>query len=269
MDSFDLFIAGLIVFLVISLIFAVQKRYVVYFDGSDLFVSALTWLVVPGTYLFVNFLGLSETFASILLILAAIITVICFIASFVMCCHYNKSILAGLFVGIFKIIFAAFGLLLLVGMIFSAISDDRDNTNASGCLFLIFTIAFGLFGLLAKCMINGNAVYQNRQWTIQNEAHEEKNDDINSGDEDEEEDEEDDDDDNNDTEDGLDWAYEILEVSKDSSDEDIKQAYMKKIKESHPDKLPANTPEWIIKVAQEKFSKLQEAYKAICEAKKQ
>jgi DnaJ like chaperone protein len=66
-----------------------------------------------------------------------------------------------------------------------------------------------------------------------------------------------------------DWAYEILEVSKDSSDEDIKQAYMKKIKESHPDKLPANTPEWIIKVAQEKFSKLQEAYKAICEAKKQ
>jgi DnaJ-domain-containing protein 1 len=44
---------------------------------------------------------------------------------------------------------------------------------------------------------------------------------------------------------------------------------MKKIKESHPDKLPANTPEWIIKVAQEKFSKLQEAYKAICEAKKQ
>lgn len=66
---------------------------------------------------------------------------------------------------------------------------------------------------------------------------------------------------------GLDEYYRILECSPNSSIEEIKAAYKRLLKESHPDKLPKDSPEWVLKAANERFSKIQEAYKKIKDAK--
>lgn len=53
-------------------------------------------------------------------------------------------------------------------------------------------------------------------------------------------------------------AYDILEVSKDADDQEIKQAYYRLAKEHHPDKNPDNKKE-----ATEKFKEIQSAYEML------
>lgn len=61
----------------------------------------------------------------------------------------------------------------------------------------------------------------------------------------------------------VDAAYEILEITKSASDQDIKKAYRKMAIKYHPDKLQ-HLGEDVQKAAQEKFVKVQEAYDKIC-----
>ncbi len=58
------------------------------------------------------------------------------------------------------------------------------------------------------------------------------------------------------------WAYEILEIKPDASDDEVKKAYRKMAMKYHPDRV--NTlGEDIKKNATEKFRKVQEAYETI------
>jgi len=57
--------------------------------------------------------------------------------------------------------------------------------------------------------------------------------------------------------------YDILDVDKDASKEDIKKAYRKKAKKYHPDKNPDNQEE-----AREKFKKISEAYEVLADDEK-
>ncbi|MGY5352441.1 TerB family tellurite resistance protein [Wenyingzhuangia sp. IMCC45533] len=57
-------------------------------------------------------------------------------------------------------------------------------------------------------------------------------------------------------------AYEILEISPDASHEEVKKSYRRLVKLHHPDKI-RNLGEEHIKVAQEKFQKIQQAYETI------
>ena len=58
------------------------------------------------------------------------------------------------------------------------------------------------------------------------------------------------------------WAYQVLEVSQNASNEDIKKAYRQLALKNHPDKV-AYLGEEIRKSAQEKFQKINEAYESI------
>ncbi len=57
-------------------------------------------------------------------------------------------------------------------------------------------------------------------------------------------------------------AYDILEITKDVSDEEVKKAYRKLAVKHHPDKV-AHLGDEIQKSAKEKFQKLQDAYEKI------
>ena len=60
----------------------------------------------------------------------------------------------------------------------------------------------------------------------------------------------------------TDTSYKILEISSSASDDEVKKAYRTMAKKYHPDKLQSEDPA-LIKGAQEKFLKVQEAYEAI------
>ena len=60
----------------------------------------------------------------------------------------------------------------------------------------------------------------------------------------------------------TDSAYKILEISSSVTDAEVKKAYRTMAKKYHPDKLQSKDPA-LIKGAQEKFQKVQEAYEAI------
>ena len=59
-----------------------------------------------------------------------------------------------------------------------------------------------------------------------------------------------------------DWAYTVLEVSKNAANEEIKKAYRQLAMKNHPDKV-AYLGEEIRKQAQQKFQKINEAYELI------
>ncbi|EKE87481.1 co-chaperone DjlA [Idiomarina xiamenensis] len=59
-------------------------------------------------------------------------------------------------------------------------------------------------------------------------------------------------------------AYQVLGVSADSSDSEVKKAYRKQMSRHHPDKLAAKgLPEEMMKAAQEQAQKIQAAYEMI------
>jgi DnaJ like chaperone protein len=58
------------------------------------------------------------------------------------------------------------------------------------------------------------------------------------------------------------WAYEVLEVSPDASDDEVKKAYRDMAKKHHPDKV-ASLGEDIKRAATEKFQKINAAYEEI------
>ena len=65
----------------------------------------------------------------------------------------------------------------------------------------------------------------------------------------------------------LDKWYAILEVDKNATDNDIKKAHRKMVRKYHPDKLQG-VGEDIVKLAEEKFLVVQQAYEQIMKSRK-
>jgi DnaJ like chaperone protein len=63
-------------------------------------------------------------------------------------------------------------------------------------------------------------------------------------------------------------AYEVLGVSRDASDGEVKKAYRRLMNQNHPDKLVAKgLPESMMKVAEEKTRQIRAAYELLRDAR--
>ena len=63
-------------------------------------------------------------------------------------------------------------------------------------------------------------------------------------------------------------AYEVLEVTPDASDADVKRAYRRLMSQNHPDKLVSRgLPESMLEMAKQKTQTIQAAYERIREAR--
>lgn len=68
--------------------------------------------------------------------------------------------------------------------------------------------------------------------------------------------------------DALAEAYQVLGVSEDASDTEIKKAYRRLMNQHHPDKLVARgLPKEMMSMAEEKTVRIRSAYDTICEAR--
>lgn len=66
----------------------------------------------------------------------------------------------------------------------------------------------------------------------------------------------------------LEHAYALIEVTPNSTKQEVKQAYRRLLSRNHPDKLIAKgLPEAMIKIANEKTQKIMKAYELICKSK--
>jgi len=65
----------------------------------------------------------------------------------------------------------------------------------------------------------------------------------------------------------TDWAYKILEINQNATDDEVKKAYRKMALKFHPDKLSGLGAEFE-KNGKEKFQKVQEAYEKIKKERK-
>ena len=57
-------------------------------------------------------------------------------------------------------------------------------------------------------------------------------------------------------------AYEVLEITRTATDDEVKKAYRRMAMKYHPDKV-AQLGDEVQKAAHEKFKKVQEAYEAV------
>lgn len=158
-----LMIIGLIIFGIATIYFSTSKKAVVFWDGKDLILTTLAWLIVPLT-------TMAFREGNVFSIIALIISIILFIRSIVVCVKKNRSVPKGIFVGLFKNIFALFGIFLVLGFI-ADIRNREDHGESLGLLgYILWTLVLGLFAWFARRLINGPAVYIAKGWALPSDS---------------------------------------------------------------------------------------------------
>lgn len=161
------------IFIVISFIFlilGVGGKIVFYYNGTDLFVSLLPWVLMLVTLLLMrvysqdtniqNMENLTQIQEVIGIIGGLSITLFAIITIY-LSIKYNKSIIMGIPIGIFKLLSALLGVLVLFGQI-ATMKDKNTNRNQ----FIFAMLIFGWVVWLSKKLINGKNVYIARGWEV-------------------------------------------------------------------------------------------------------
>lgn len=169
--------AALSLFLILFIL-GTAKKIVVYYDGVDMALSmaplpllGLTGILMAafgpqGNNLedikkFDDLTGLQIT----ILILGILSFVGTIIWSFKNSISYNRSVLGGLIIGVFKLVAAPLGLLVIFGFL-DHIFDKKTSIKDA----ILSAIFLSFFIWLGKQLINGPAVYQRKGWSLPGSA---------------------------------------------------------------------------------------------------
>lgn len=154
---------------VAMLIAGATNKIVVYFDASDFLVSFMPWGSMllgrillnayqhDGVVDFNNLSGIQEFIWYASLSVSAVF----FIWSIKLSVTHNKNIVLGLFVGIFKVLSALLGVLVLVGQVGKVFNNDSSTNEA-----LVAMLVFGIFLWLGRKLMNGEQVYLAKGWAL-------------------------------------------------------------------------------------------------------
>lgn len=170
MDDFQTTIMVIMLFLFFMLLIAgATDKVVVYFDVTDLVVSFMPWgSILLGIILIhiyqhggkVDYKDLT-TMQTIVLYSSLFASVAFFVWSIKLSVVHNKSIITGLVVGLFKMLSALLGVMVLAGQVVEFINSRMNRRD------IFFTVlVFGVFIWLGKKLINGKRVYLERGWSF-------------------------------------------------------------------------------------------------------
>ena len=160
---------AVVVAFVVMLIAGATNKIVIYFNAGDFFVSFMPWgSILVGMILLnvyqhggdVDFNALSGM-QSFVWYASLSLSAIFFVWSIKLSVTYNRSITLGLFVGIFKVLSALLGVVVLVGQVGKMFSDESSMKDG-----LIAMLVFGVFIWLGKKIINGEQVYLAKGWAL-------------------------------------------------------------------------------------------------------
>ena len=146
------------------LIAGATKKVVVYYDGADMAVSAFgvilpfvaLWMFSSTPFESTAFNWMFHWFLSPITGIAGLVCVVC---SFRSACHHNRSAALGVFVGVFKVVFVALTIMVILGQIGKMV-DDKVSVKDK----VLAVIFLAIIGAVAKAMINGPEVYQAKGW---------------------------------------------------------------------------------------------------------
>jgi len=160
---------AVVVAFIAMLIAGATNKIVIYFDGGDFLVSFMPWgslligMILLNIYQHegdVDFDALSGV-QSFIWYASLLSSAVFFAWSMKLSITHNRSVVLGLIVGLFKILSAFLGILVLVGQVGRMFSDESSTKDA-----LLAMLVFGVFIWLGKKLINGEQVYIAKGWAL-------------------------------------------------------------------------------------------------------
>lgn len=158
----------------ISLIIAGgTNKVVIYFNMKDFAISFAPWVTLLITVILISIYGnkgqTQHTMVQNLIMIAgAVIAAGFFIWSIKLSIFYNRSTALGIIVGLFKVVSALLGVLVVVSQIMALLGHDERKHSAASAIFSVMII--GLFVWLGKKLINGEQVYIEKGWSLPERA---------------------------------------------------------------------------------------------------
>lgn len=153
-----------------TLVAGASNKIVIYYDVKDFFVSFMPWGSLLAGVVLVNIFheGSESVDFSNLSGKQAVAWYTCIIASMAffawsakLSIAHNRSVILGVFVGIFKVLAALLGVAVLIGQIEKIFSRDSDIKDMA-----VAGIVIGIFVWLGKKLINGEQVYLAKGWQL-------------------------------------------------------------------------------------------------------
>ena len=156
---------------VTMIILGATKKVVIYYNFKDFFVSLVPFLALILALVLILIYspdsaqkvpeGKLSTAQNIVLVICMGIALISIVYSFILSVRYNRNIAIGLIVGVFKVLIAILGFLLIASEV-ASFFDEKTSFKRT----LLSAVYIAAFLWIGKLLINGPEVYYKKGWSL-------------------------------------------------------------------------------------------------------